>query len=485
MLFHVKNNDISEKMNFNSFRTSLLLLLALMLCVPSLPAQKNKKQKSAKTVITDEQRKQSALFADALREFYAGNHEAAENSFRQVLAKDPKNDAVYYMLARIRKEGKNLAGAAYYLNEALKIDKSNVWYKVELAEVYDLMEDYKSAIKIWEEICKLKPENEYYLFTLSEDYIHQEEYTKVIEVYNKLEVLEGYNDELTSAKVSIYLYLNDVKSAVGEYDKLIREFPTEPRYQVMAGNIYQSNNMPEKALPYYQSALRLAPDNTMANMAMADYYLSKGDEQQAYESLLKAFRDPQIDMDDKLPFLKQYFTKAVKNTSKESVGQCKELSLAVAEAHPERVEGWASLATLSMMGKNYDTARGYFEKALAIDQSSYALWEDYFYCLSQQKDFTSMISKGKEVMELFPTNAAMLYNIANAYFSEKNYAKAIELLQQAAVYSYDNNLLANIYNVLGDCQKELGNNSEAVKNWKIALQKGINTQEKIQQATGN
>ena len=467
----------------HKFRIFLLLFIALALCVPSLNAQKNKKHKTknAKIVITDEQRKQSALFADALREFYAGNNEVAETSFRQVLAKNPNNDAVYYMLARIRKENKNYAGAAYYLNEALKIDKSNVWYKVELAEIYDLMEDYKNAIKMWEEICKLKPENEYYLFNLSEDFIHQEEYAKVIEVYNKLEVLEGYNDELTNAKVSIWLYLNDIKNAVGEYDKLIHEFPTEPRYHVMAGNIYQSNNMPEKALPYYQAALQLDPNNTMANMAMADYYLGKGDEQEAFKALLKAFKDPQIEMDDKLPFLKKYFTKAVKNTSNESVTQCRELSKAVSSAHPERVEGWASLATLSMMEKKYDTARSHFEKAIAIDQSSYALWEDYFYCLSQLKDYASMIRRGKEVLELFPTNSAMLYNIANAYFFEKNYSKAVELLQQAAVYSYDNSLLANIYNVLGDCYKELGNNDEAVKNWKIALQKGINTQEKIQE----
>lgn len=470
----------SEKMNYR-FRIFILLLIALAFCAPELTAQKSKKQKSDKVVITDEQRKLSSLFADALREFYAGNNESAENSFRQVLAKDPKNDAVYYMLARIRKESKNYAGAAHYLNEALKIDKSNVWYKVELAEVYDLMEDYKGAVKLWEEICKIKPENEFYLFNLSEDYINLEEYTKVIDVYNKLEVLEGYNDELTSAKVSIWLYLNDVKNAVGEYDKLIREFPSEPRYHVLAGNIYQSNNMPDKALNYYQNALQLDPNNTMANMAMADYYLGKGDEQAAYKALLKAFKDTQIDIDNKLPFLKKYFNKAAKNPSTESIKQCKELSQAVSTAHPERVEGWASLASLCMIEKDYNTARGYFEKAIAIDQSSYALWEDYFFCLSQQKDFASMISRGKEVMELFPTNAAMLYNIANAYVSEKNYTKALELLQQAAVYSYDNSLLANIYNVMGDCQKELGNKDEAVKNWKLALQKGINTQQKIQE----
>lgn len=454
--------------------------------MPDASAQKSQKKSKTKgktTVISDETRQQSALFADALREFYAGNYETAESDFRKVLAKDAKNDAVYFMLARIRKEGKNYSGATYYLNEAIKLDKNNIWYKVELAEIYDLMEDYKSATKLWEEICKLKPENEYYLFTLSDDYISLEEYTKVIDIYNKLEVLEGYNEEITNAKVSIWLYLNDIKNAVGEYDKLIKEFPTEPRYYVLAGNICQSNNLTEKALSYYQEALKLDPNNTMANMAMANHYLSTNDRQTAYQSLLKAFSDTQIDVDDKLPFLKNYFSKAIKNPSEETIDQCKKLSQIVCETHPDRVEGWATMASLCMTEKKYDQARSYFDKAISIDQSSYALWEDYFYCLSQLQDYASMVSKGKEVLDLFPTNAVMLYNIAHAYYYEKKYTKAIELLQQAAVYSYDNNLLANIYNVLGDCHKELGHKDEALKNWKTALQKGLNVQEKINQLT--
>ncbi|MBO4654722.1 MAG: tetratricopeptide repeat protein [Bacteroidales bacterium] len=461
-----------------------LLILSLLVVMPNASAQKNQKKNKAKdktTVITDETRQQSSMFADALREFYAGNYEAAENTFRKVLSKNEKNDAIYYMLARIRKEGKNYSGAAYYLNEAIKLDKSNVWYKVELAEVYDLMEDYKNSTKLWEEICKLKPENEYYLFTLSENYINLEEYTKVIDVYNKLEVLDGYNDEITDAKVKIWLYLNNIKNAVGEYDKLIKEFPSEPRYYVLAGDICQSNNMPEKALSYYQSALKIDPNNTMANMAIANYYSETGDEKAAYQSLRKAFADPLISLDDKLPFLKSYFSKAVRTPNQENISRCRELALNASVAHPERVEVWATMASLCLIEKDYDTARGYFDRAVTIDQSSYALWEDYIFCLSKQQDYKSMISKGQTALELFPTNAAMLYNIANAYYFEKEYTKAIELLQQAAVYSYDNNLLANIYNVLGDCHKELGHKEEAVKNWKTAQQKGLNTQEKIKE----
>ena len=71
----------------------MTLSLSFLLFNQDALAQKSKKSKGNKTVITDGQRQQSALFADGLREFYAGNYEASENTFRKVLAQNGKNDA--------------------------------------------------------------------------------------------------------------------------------------------------------------------------------------------------------------------------------------------------------------------------------------------------------------------------------------------------------------------------------------------------------
>ena len=73
----------------------LLLSVLLLMTMPDASAQKNKSRSKAKTkgkttVISDETRQQSAIFADALRDFYAGNYESAESGFRKVLARMPK-----------------------------------------------------------------------------------------------------------------------------------------------------------------------------------------------------------------------------------------------------------------------------------------------------------------------------------------------------------------------------------------------------------
>ncbi|MEG2070866.1 MAG: tetratricopeptide repeat protein [Bacteroidales bacterium] len=456
----------------------LLLLLLLGLNMPDAWAQKKKKEKKKAPVeISEETRKQSVQFADGLREFYADDYTNAENNFRAVTAKNNQHDAAYYMLSRIRKASKDYGGAVYYLNEAIKINKNNEWYKIELAEVYDLMGDYKSSAKLWEEICKLKSSNEYYLFSLAEAYLNQDDYLKVIAAYDKIENLVGYNEEITNAKKNIWLYLNNVKNAVGEYDKLIKEFPYEAKYYVMAGNIYQTNNMPDKAITYYQNALKIDPNNALANHSMADYYESKGDSENSFKALLIAFKSSQLPIEEKLVTLKSYLSTAVRSLDKAKIEQSELLAEAVAEAHPESVEGWATIASLKLLQKNYIEAKKYFEKAVTIDRSQYTLWEDYFYSLSQLKDYQSIINNKETVLELFPTNAAMLYAIGIAYYKEAQSEKAIDYLKKALSYSYDNLLLSNIYNALGDIYQDLNNPDEALKNWKMAQKKGMKTEE--------
>ena len=420
----------------------------------------------------------SQKFADGLREFYSADYKSAETAFRYVLSKNPKHDASYYMLAKIRSQQKEYAGASYYLQEAIKLDKSNIWYKVMLAETYDQMNDYAASTKQWKEICKLKPENEQYLISLSQAYLNNEQYKDVIKTYDQIEVLIGYNEEITEAKKNIWLYFNDIKHAAGEYDKLIKEFPYEPKHYVNAGNIYLTNGMPEKALTYYKKAAEIAPNDPYANLAMANYYQQKGDENSYYEVLLKAFQSHELAADEKLTYLKQYLTAAMKNRGNaQTQNRCNKLASTFVEVHPDMVEGWATMGILKLNMGKYEEAKEAFERSLSMDNTHFTIWEDYLFVLSQLKDYKTIVSWEKDLSELFPSNASMMYCLGRAFQKEGNPTKALEYLKTASTYSYDSRQQAQIYNTMGDAYEALGNKEDAVKYWKMAKQKGMNTQE--------
>ena len=462
---------------------TIAVLLYAMLPTTTL-AQRSAKQEKI-PIITEEERKQSVVFADGLRAFYSDDFTTAEKSFRTVILQNPQNDAAFFMLSKIRRTNKDYAGAAYYIGEARKLNKHNEWYLVEIAEIHDYLADYKQSSKYWEEICKLKPDNEYYLFALAESYLNQEKYTEVIKVYDRMEKILGVNDEISDAKKNIYLHLNDVKSAVGEFDRLIKLYPYETKYYVQAANIYITNNYLDKALPYLESALKIDKNDPLVHLILANYYKLKGKSDDSYRSLVIAFRNPNLVIEEKLSILQEYFTNAYKTKDDKEIRRTRNLVDAMIEAHPESVIAWSTLAGLQMLKGSFQEARVTLEKSLSLDPSDYVIWENYIVVLRQLKDYETIVNNTEEILELFPTNSMMLYNIGLAYLQLKQSEKAINYLNQASMYAYETALLAGIYETMGDAYWDMENKEEALKSWKSAQKKGVNNQsikEKIDKA---
>jgi len=436
----------------------------------SLWAQKKESDKPK--TISIETRAQSALFADGLREFYTDNYQAAEKNFRQVLFKNNKNSAALYMLGKIRIANKDFSGAAYYFDEAVKIDKNNSWYKVERAKNLVNLGDYDAAAKAWEEVCKLDTKNELFLYNLSDCYINLEKYQEVIKVYNRMEKVVGPNEELTQAKRNIYLYLNDLKSAVGEYDKLIKENPNNPNFYVAAGDIYMSNNVPEKAFPYYKQAILIAPLNPQANLSLGNYWLSQNNINRSFEAFFIAFQSKALAKEDKLPVLRVYVSQAFRSKNADDIQRATQLATALTEAHPEAVEGPATLGSICLFLGDYNQAKTFFTQALSIDNRQYSLWHDYFNVLEKLGNYSEVTAHAEEVYELYPTNVIMLYNIAYAFRSTGQFDQALHYITQAFPFVVDIEMQGLVYFLTAEIYEDLHNTEEANKYYKLAESKG-------------
>jgi tetratricopeptide (TPR) repeat protein len=463
-----------------------LLVATCFLLTFSVSAQKkglNKPVKQPETV--SDERSQSVIFADGLRAFYTQNYSEATKLFQNVLLQNPKNDAAYYLLHKIAVEQKDYLRASHYLKEAIKLDRKNEWYQIDLADIYEKLGDYAAAVKIWEEICKVKYQNEYYLMSLANNYLQLGKLQEVIKVYDKIENLLGKTDELTETKKNIWLYLNDVKNAVREYEKLSELYPYEIGYYIIAGEIYLSNNMPDKALPFFQKAMQIDENNAMLNLALANYYEIIKKPAESFNALLKAFSCKELEIEDKLPLLKKYLTAAFRLQTLETITQTEQLARAVANANPYDLEGWTTLAKLNTLKNQYQEAKLLYEKCIELDESQYTIWEDYYYTLSKLEDYQTIISTKKLVEEYFPANATLQYGLALALYREKQYNNALKAAKQALAFTFDNNFVAELNLLLGDISIELGEKEEAVKYWKTAQRRGINTPDLQTKITNN
>ena len=428
-----------------------------IICCCSVGYSQNKAKSAKVSVVSPEERAASVTFANGLKAFYSQNYAGAEKDFMAVVAARPSNAPAYFMLGKLKAEQRDYAAAEYYLNKAAATDKKNVWYLVELARVLDEQGNYEKSIKVWDKVCAAEPRNEYYLFYYSDACLHLGKYKEVIGLYNRMEQLMGYNEELTAAKVELWLHMDDVKNAVGEYDKLIKMEPWNENHYIKAAGIYVTNRMEEKAVPYFEKVLQLNPNNAEVQLVMASYYDQKGDKQAAYRAWLAAFRSKEIGADRKLPILRRFMTALPSSNPTEEQYA---LSQALTEANPEAVEGWAALGSLKLKERKYSDAAVYFEHALTIDLSQYALWQDYLYCLAQAHDYGKVLEKEADVLELFPTSSMMYYTVGVAYLNTGDARKSLTYFEKALEYTYDNGEKARIYTMMANAWHELGDTAK-------------------------
>ena len=119
---------------------TLLISLLGMLASPAVAgfiAEKEKKQKPVSNV--------QALI-DAKKCQITGNVDNAESLYRDYIEKYPQDPVAYYELAGILGSKNNLGESVNLASKAVELDPDNVWYKLFLAEVYQIKGDYKEAI---------------------------------------------------------------------------------------------------------------------------------------------------------------------------------------------------------------------------------------------------------------------------------------------------------------------------------------------------
>ena len=436
----------------------IVWILVFVISFCAIGYSQNKKNATPKVpVVSPEERAASVTFANGLKAFYSQNYAGAEKEFLSVAASRPSHAPSYFMLGKLKAEQRNYAEAEYYLNKAASADKKNIWYLVELAKVLDEQGSYEKSVKVWNKVCAAEPRNEYYLFYYSDACLHLGKYKEVIGLYDRIERLVGYNEELTAAKVELWLHLDDVKSAVGEYDKLIKAEPWNESHYISAAGIYVTNRMADKAVPYFEKVLQLNPDNAEVQLVMADYYDQRGDKQAAYRAWLAAFRSKDIGVERKLPVLRRFLTTL---PSSDPTPEQYALAQALTEANPDAVEGWAALGSLKLKERKYADAAVYFEHALTVDLSQYALWQDYLYCLAQAHDYGKVLEKEADVLELFPTSSMMYYTVGVARLNTGDARKALTYFEKALEYTYDNAEKARIYAMMANACHELGDTSK-------------------------
>jgi len=413
--------------------------------------------------------KSTVLLIDASKEKMIGNLQKAASLYSGALAKNPKNAAAAFELAKIYAESDHYDEALKYAKKATNIEPENQHYLMLLADIYVLKNQLDQALKIQENIAELYPDDISTHFNLISTYIYLDKYDKVTEVFDHIESLTGFSDELSIEKIQLFIEMGLYDEAVKEAKKLISYFPEEPLYLEYLAEVYSETGQQEKAIELYRDIVEKDPENALARLHLAEYYRQEGEMQKSFEELKKAFKSPQLQMESKGRIMYAFYSLSEDNP--EYLKQALELMDILIEMYPEEAEMYAMYGDFLFREEEYEKAREKFVMSAKLDPNQYAVWEQILYISSQLEDYDFMIKYSEKALEHFFEQPVIYYFNGIAHYQTDNYEKAVMAFENGVELVVDNNLLkGQFYTLMGDSYYYLDKPDKSDRSYEKALE---------------
>jgi len=453
---------------------SVIILLSLASLLWSCSASKETTaipaQKSEIPELSIDNQLAQEAFVDGIKARLLEDDEGAARHFEKSLKLDPANHAAMYELAGIYFRKGDFDQSLKEIKGAVQLDGTNKWYLLLYAEVLSYKGQYVEAASVYEKLLRQNP-NEFDLyFDWAFMLIKAEKLEDAIKVYDQYESKAGIDENVIVQKHRLYVRLGKLEKAVAEVRKLINSNPQEPRYYKMLADIYEANNMKEKAAKVYEELLEIDKDNPNALLYLAEMYRVKGDKAASTEYLKKAFTNPDLPIDSKVRILFPYLQQLVAG-QQEQKEEAFTLAQLLIETHPSEPKAHAIYGDLLYQDKQYEDALNQYRQALEIDSSVFEIWQQIFFIQSELKQHEELEKTTQSALELFPNQPLVyLFNgIAKNYL--KKYSEAVEILKVGEPMVVDNPpLKAQMLSTLGEAYNDLKQYAESDSAFESALQ---------------
>ncbi len=389
------------------------------------------------------------MFFSALCEKTSERYPEAAELFTHVLQVDPLNDASLFELGKIKRLLKDETTARGLFEKATSLQPDNQYYWMALAESYEKINDIPKLENVFDELVRLDPNNPQYLFDKANTLYTEKKYDQALEVYKQLEQIIGLSDGLIINRQKIYLKQGKVNEAAGELEEMIKATPDQMKYYLLLAELYNSNNLNDKAQSVLLRAEKINPNNELVHLALADIYSDKKDYKTSYDQLKKAFALPDGDIDQKLHILSGYLPKFPDPNAKASA---LELSHILTTTYPNDARAYAAYGDMLQQNEYYKEAQPAYKKSIALNNQAYGVWEQLVRIELSNNQIDDAVKDGQEALSIFPNQAWMNYLVGVALAQKKEYNKALDYINNVpSLETQDNGLLSQSYSVAGDC----------------------------------
>ncbi len=453
----------------SSFTWLVLVGLLWGLGAPTAWSQKSKRKAGTATTSSPEQVAEAErAFTEGMKFYVMEDYSRALTLLEQALTIQPENAGVFFALAQTQQKLNNADKALGYAEKAFLLDDDNKYYSELLAGLYQKKHNFAEAAKLYQLLSQQHPENSEYALELAAVYLQQDKFDDALKTYDRLEKALGVNEEVTRQKQLIFLKQNRLDEAVREGERLAASDPSEVDYMVDLAELLLAHNRNEQAITWLEKILAVRPDNAQAHIMLADLYRRKGDLEKCNRELEVAFNDPNLDALTKARVLTSYIAMLTDDKSKENALR---FAQSLVGTNPQQPQACVLYADLLLQKNDKRGARDMYVQAVRLDKSMKEVWDRVMALDADLNQIDSLAAHSEEALEVFPNQANYWYSNGAAHLMKRQYARAIESLEEARKLEGDGELAKEIEGQLGDAYNGAGQHRKSDEAYEATLKR--------------
>ena len=406
-----------------------------------------------------DKKKNATYFSNGLQSKYREDTEGAIRNFEQALRFMPNDDASMFELSEQYYNAGRIEEAFQMIQKAVKVDPENKWYQMRLGLFYRNLDQYDDFIKLYEKLTKQYPEDLDMLSELIEAYLVTENYGKALEKMDLLEQNVGANEIITEQRLNVYKRQGNNKKVISELEKLIGENPENVRYYGMLAQVYAEMGKDKEALKLYEKIKEVNPSEPYINISLMEFYEKSGDQDKAFNELLAAIRNKNLDLATKANIWDYWMGKNEKSDQiDEQARQCGE---AFMEAHPDNKLGYLILGSYYMTKQNSVKSKELSLKTLALDSTDFYSWQNLIISESRLEENEAVRDHAIAALKYYPMQPVFYWyaGVANAVLD--NNEDAVIYLEKGRRYTSDKMQMSEFDAFLGDIYHQQGEDTKA------------------------
>ncbi len=458
-----------QKITFLTWALCLGLLLAVSM---QAFAQKKKAEKNInRPTDTSKERSQAEAeyyMIEGMKFFMLENYPKALTNFEKARGYLEDAPSIDYKIAETYTRINNLPQAEIYAQKALEQDKTNPYFYILLAKIYELQAKLDQAAQTYKTMLDANIGAQEYYYDLANIYEQKLDFNKAIDTFNKLEEKFGTDEQTIRRKQQIYMQLGQNDKAIAEGEKLIAAQPQDPRHVVSLSEMLIANKQTDAALPILEAAAQQKTLDPRVYLLLAKIYREKGEIQKSIAQLKIAFANSELPAEDKVKTVLMYIQEDKEETDPQELIKLAEQIIQVQPTYPAV---YVLYADILLKQNKREEAKQKYLKAISLDADIHPkIWQQILAIETEASQMDSLAKHAEAALELYPNQAVFWLYLSIAQLGKKDYRAAIEAIEEGKRMAFNQtDLKLDFMTMLGDAYQGMGQYEESNRAYEDAL----------------